>query len=162
MAVNPLENAPALRLHALDSEDLALLSAHLQDALVRVGDIAYLPGKRRFALVGSRFDWAAELDGRLERCRAGLHFEGVQRVRCSRLSREQPDVILDLLAVTFEPGAEPPAGVIRLDFAGGAAICLDVECVEAQLCDIGPRWKTAARPTHDIHRELDEGASRRS
>jgi hypothetical protein len=149
MAANPLDTGPALRLHALDSEDLALLSAHLQDALVRVGDIVFLPAKRRFALVGSRFDWAAELEGRLERCRAGVHFEGVQRVRCNRISRDQPDVILELLAVTFESGPEPPGGTIRLTFAGGAAICLDVECVEAQLTDIGPRWKTAARPTHD-------------
>lgn len=154
MAATPLENScstPALRLHALDSEDLSLLSAHVQDALVRIGDIAYLPGKRRFALVGSRFDWAAEMEGRLERCRAGLHFEGVQRVRCARVSRDEPDAILELLAVTFEPGPEAPGGVIRLTFAGGAAICLDVECVEAQLCDIGPRWKTAARPTHELN-----------
>ncbi len=150
MAVTPLENAPALRLHALDSEDLALLSAHLQDALVRVGDIAFIPGKRRFALVGSRYDWTAEMEGRLERCRSGLHFEGVQRVRCQKVSRDEPDAILDLLAVTFEPGLEAPGGTIRLTFAGGAAICLDVECVEAQLCDIGPRWKTAARPSHDL------------
>jgi hypothetical protein len=162
MALDSLKDAPSLRLHALDSEDLALISAHLQDALVRVGDIAFLSGKRRFALVGSRFDWAAELEGRLERCRSGLHFEGVQRVRCNRVSRDQPDAILDLLAVTFEPGPEPPGGVIRLTFAGGAAICLDVECVEAQLCDIGPRWKTAARPTHELHRELDENAPRGS
>lgn len=158
MAVNLLENAPALRLHALDSEDLALLSAHLQDALVRVGDIAYLPAKRRFALVGSRFDWSAEMDGRLERCRSGLHFEGVERVRCQRISRDQPDAILDLLAVTFEPGPEPPGGTIRLTFAGGAVICLDVECVEAQLCDIGPRWKTTARP---MHHEAEAQASSR-
>jgi hypothetical protein len=151
----------ALRLHALDGEDLSLLSAHVQDALVRVGDIAFLPDKRRFAMVGSRFDWAAELDGRLERCRCGLHFEGVQRVRCQNVSRERPDAILELLAVTFEPGAEPPSGVIRLYFAGGASIALDVECVEAQLCDVGPRWKVAARPAHDLSGELggelDEG-----
>ncbi|QGM98485.1 DUF2948 family protein [Methylocystis parvus] len=150
MAATPLQDAPSLRLHALDSEDLALLSAHLQDALVRVGDIAFMPGKRRFALVGSRFDWAAEMEGRLERCRAGLHFEGVQRVRCQKVSRDQPDAILDLLAVTFEPAGEPPGGTIRLTFAGGAAICLDVECVEAMLTDLGPRWKTAARPKHDL------------
>ncbi|MGD9539478.1 DUF2948 family protein [Methylocystis sp.] len=151
----------ALRLHALDGEDLSLLSAHLQDALVRVGDIAFLPDKRRFAMVGSRFDWAAELDGRLERCRCGLHFEGVQRVRCQRVAREHPEAILELLAVTFEPDPEPPSGVIRLHFAGGASIALDVECVEAQLCDVGPRWKVAARPVHDLGGELggelDEG-----
>lgn len=162
MAANPFDTAPALRLHALDSEDLALLSAHLQDALVRVGDIVYLPAKRRFAFVGSRFDWAAEMEGRLERCRSGLHFEGVHRVRFAKVSRDQPDAILDLLAVTFEPGPDAPGGTIRLTFAGGAVICLDVECVEAQLADIGPRWKTAARPRHEIDHELDEGARARS
>ncbi len=145
-----LPDAPALRLHALDGEDLALLSAHLQDALVRVADLAFLPQKRRFALIGSRFDWAAEAEGRQERCRTGLHFEGVQRVRVQRVTRERPDEILELLAVTFEPGGEAPGGVIRLIFAGGACIMLDVECVEAQLCDVGPRWKVAASPTHDL------------
>ncbi|MCC3247179.1 DUF2948 family protein [Methylocystis sp. WRRC1] len=159
MLATPQKDAPSLRLHALDSEDLSLLSAHVQDALVRVGDIAYLPGKRRFALVGSRFDWAAELEGRLERCRSGLHFEGVQRVRCQNVARDRPDAILSLLAVTFEPGPEAPSGVIHLIFAGGACICLDVECVEAQLCDVGPRWKVAARPTHDLRHDLDENAA---
>lgn len=154
----PLQDTPGLRLHALDQEDLALVSAHLQDALVRVGDIVFLPERRRFAIVGSRFDWAAELDGRLERCRTGLHFEGVQRVRCQRVARERPDAILELLAVTFEPGDDPPSGLVRLIFAGGAAILLDVECVEAQLCDIGPRWNVAARPTHDLDHDLDENA----
>jgi hypothetical protein len=144
-----IDDGPALRLHALDSEDLALVSAHVQDALVRIGDIAFVPAKRRFALVGSRFDWAAEMEGRLERCRAGLHFEGVHRVRCQKVARDQPDQVLDLLAVTFEPAAEPPGGTIRLTFAGGAAICLEVECVEALLTDIGPRWRTGARPSHD-------------
>ena len=158
------ERAPALRLHALDSEDLALISAHLQDTLVRVGDIAFMPSKRRFALIGSRFDWAAELEGRLERCRAGLHFEGVQRVRCQRVVRDRPDAILELLAIAFEPGPEPPSGVVRLIFAGGASIALDVECIEAQLADVGPRWKVSARPSHDLDlgRELDENASQGS
>lgn len=148
-----------LRLHALDTDDLALLSAHLQDALVRVGDIAFIPGKRRFALVGARFDWEAELDGRLERCRTGLHFEGVERVRCQNLDRGQPDAMLELLAVTFEPGAEAPSGVIHLTFAGGACICLEVECVEAQLCDVGPRWTVNARPTHDLSGMTPHGAA---
>ena len=152
------QQTPGLKLHALDDEDLALLSAHLQDALVRVGDLVYLPEKRRFAFVSSRFDWAAEFEGRLERCRAGLHFEGVKRVRHQHVARDRPDAILELLAVTFEPGPEPPCGVIRLVFAGGAVISLDVECVEAQLCDIGPRWKVAARPHHDLD-EIAGGGS---
>lgn len=161
-----MSEAAALRLHALDNDDLVLLSAHLQDAIVRIADLSYLPAKRRFALIGSRFDWVAELEGRLERCRTGLHFEGVERVRCQRVARDRPDAVLELLAVTFEPGPEPPSGVIHLVFAGGACICLDVECIEAQLCDVGPRWRVSARPSHDLsddlRHELDENAPRGS
>lgn len=146
----PTPDVADLRLHALDDEDLALVSAILQDALIRVGDLAYLPGQRRFALLGARFDWAAEAEGRLERCRAGLHFEGVQRARYLRVAHDQPETVLELLAVTFEPGPDAPAGVVKLVFAGGAAIQLDVECVEAQMRDIGPRWTVKARPSHDL------------
>lgn len=146
----PTPDVADLRLHALDDEDLALVSAILQDALIRVGDLAYLPGQRRFALLGARFDWAAEAEGRLERCRAGLHFEGVQRARYLRVAHDQPETVLELLAVTFEPGPDAPAGVVKLVFAGGAAIQLDVECVEAQMRDIGPRWAVKARPSHDL------------
>ena len=146
---SPQPDAAMLRLHALDEEDLAIVSAILQDALIRVGDLAYLPGQRRFALVGARFDWAAEAEGRLERCRAGLHFEGVQRARLLRVPHDRPETVLALLAVTFEPGPEAPAGVVRLVFAGGGAIQLDVECIEAQMRDMGPRWAVKSRPSHD-------------
>lgn len=150
-----ISSLPArLKLHVLDAEDLACLSMHLQDALVRVGDLAFLPEQRRFALVGSRFDWAAQASGRHERCCAGVHFECVKSVRHLRVARERPDAILELLALVYEPGSEPPEGFIRLIFAGGAAILLEVECVEAQLCDLGPRWSTKACPSH----ELDEAA----
>ena len=148
-APSPSE-AAGLRLHALDDEDPALFSAILQDALVRVGDLAYLPGQRRFALIGARFDWAAEAEGRLERCRAGLHFDGVQRARLLRVPHDKPETVLVLLAVTFEPGPDAPSGVVKLVFSGGSAIQLDVECVEAQMRDIGPRWAVKSRPSHDL------------
>jgi hypothetical protein len=61
-----------LKLVALDPDDLAVVSAHLQDALISVGDIAYLPGERRFALAAKRFDWEAEQP---QRRLSGLHFE---------------------------------------------------------------------------------------
>ena len=51
------DNQTALKLVALDPEDLAVLSAHLQDAIAKVGDIAYLPKEKRFAMVLNRFDW---------------------------------------------------------------------------------------------------------
>jgi len=142
-----------LRLQALDSEDLAFISAHLQDASVRVGDLAFLKQKRRFALVAARFDWAAETQGRLERCETALHFETVRAVRCLRLPRENPEARLALLAILYEAVGPGPEGRILLAFSGGATIALDVDGVEAQLSDLGPRWRISSRPSH----KLDEG-----
>ena len=143
-----------LRLHALDPEDLALVSALLQDALLRIGDIAYLRDKKRFALVAARFDWTAQAEGRLERCSTGLHFEAVRGVRYAGVARERPGEVLELLAILFKPGRTAPEGQVRLVFAGGPTILLEVDCIEAQVCDLSPRWGVSSCPAH----ELDEGA----
>ncbi|GJD52565.1 hypothetical protein OPKNFCMD_5331 [Methylobacterium crusticola] len=136
-----------LRLAALDAEDLAVISAHLQDAILRVGDLTYLPGQRRFALVARRFDWATP-DGAPPRRRlTGLHFDRVLAVRCRSIPRDRPDDPLELLAVTFEPG-EAPSGTATLVFAGGGAIRLDLECIEAAMKDLGPVWQAGSRPAH--------------
>lgn len=137
---------PPLRLAALDAEDLGVISAHLQDASVRVGDMAYLPKSLRFALVASRFDWPLALRGTRERCRTGLHFERVSRVARSGFDQDA-DRVLNLLAIMFTEG-EAPSGTITLTFSGGAAIRLEVECVEAALSDIGPRWPVEDKPGH--------------
>lgn len=136
----------ALKLAALDAEDLSILSAHLQDATVRVGDMAYLKSMRRFALVASRFDWPNALQGICERCRAGLHFERVFKVLYTGFD-PSVDKVLNLLAISFSPG-DLPSGFVTLTFSGGAAIRLDVECVEAALSDIGPRWRVDCKPGH--------------
>jgi hypothetical protein len=149
--------AEGLRLQALDDEDLTALSAHLQDALARVGDMGFAPTKRRFALIVSRFDWAAEAEGRLERCRSGVHFEGVLAARCKGVPRDDPHAVLSLLAVTFEPAGEPPGGVLRLVFAGGAEVALEVECIEAGLSDLGPRWAANHRPAHKLDEDARKG-----
>jgi Protein of unknown function (DUF2948) len=54
---------------------------------------------------------------------------------------------LNLLAITFEAG-EAPAGCVTLQFSGGTAIRLDVDCIEAQMKDLGPMWETSSRPGH--------------
>jgi hypothetical protein len=136
-----------LKLAALDADDLAVISAHLQDALLRAGDLAYLPKERRFALVARRFDWGAP-DGVPPRRRlTGLHFERVLGVRARGVPRDEPNTVLSLLAVTFEPG-EAPSGTATLVFAGGAAIRLDLECIEAAMRDLGPVWQAESRPSH--------------
>ena len=135
-----------LRLVALDQEDLAIVSAHLQDAVVRVGDIAYLPKERRFALLARRFDWEAPPTEPRRRL-TGLHFERVLGARCRGLDRSNPDAVLNLLAITFDE-TQSPSGTATLLFSDGAAIQIDCECVESQMKDMGPVWEAEARPIH--------------
>jgi hypothetical protein len=139
-----------LRLVALDSQDLAVISANLQDALVKITDMAYLPSMKRFVIVAARFDWLrAASQGAMERCRAGLHFERVLKV--SRLGFDQQDssLILNLLSIGFNE-TDAPGGHVILTFSGGGAVRLDVECLEAQMRDIGPRWKAKGQPGHQL------------
>ena len=138
-----------LRLVALDQEDLAVISAHLQDAEVRIGDLAFLPQDRRFVLVAQRFDWEISPEEPPQRRLTGLHFERVQRVRCRGVDRSNPDRILNLLGVTFME-TDAPSGTATLFFEEGAAIQLDMECVEAQMKDLGPVWPCNKRPVHDV------------
>jgi hypothetical protein len=139
-----------LRLVALDSEDLAVLSANLQDALIKTGDMAYLPATKRFVVVAARFDWVrAASQGAMERCRAGMHFERVLKVSRMGFDQNNVELILNLLSVTFNE-TDAPAGQVTLTFSGGAAVRLDVECLEAQMRDIGPRWKAKGQPGHQL------------
>jgi hypothetical protein len=141
-----------LRLVALDQEDLAIISAHLQDAEVRVADLAYLPHERRFAFVAQRFDWETSPNEPPRRRLTGLHFERVMGVRCRGVERDKPDTLLNLLGVTFDQ-TDAPSGTATLLFENGSAIQLDLECVEAQMKDLGPVWPCSKRPTHDADLE---------
>jgi hypothetical protein len=138
-----------LKLAAFDAEDLEVLSAHLQDAVLTVGDIGWLPRPGRFALVARRFAWECceEGKGRYERRLTGLHFDRVVRVQSRGIDRAAPDTVLELLAVRFAPG-ESPGGAVELVFAGGKDVRLEVECVEAGMSDLGVAWETARRPDH--------------
>ena len=138
-----------LKLVALDPDDLAVVSAHLQDAVLKTGDLAYLPGERRFALVVRRFDWEVPPGEAPRRRLTGLHFERVLAARTRGVDRADPDAVLNLLAVTFEP-TEAPSGTVSLVFAGGGAVALEVECVEAQMRDLGAAWRASSRPAHDL------------
>ena len=141
-----LEGYRPLRLVAADAEDLNALSAVLQDAVAKIGDFAHLPRQRRFAFVANRFIWEAK--GGKARVRSGCHFDDVTAVRQSNLRLGAPDAVVEILAVRFAP-AEDGAGTITIDLAGGGAIRLDVESVNAQLADISPPWPTRLKPAHE-------------
>jgi hypothetical protein len=139
-----------LKLAALDADDLETISAHLQDATVTVGDMAYLPHEQRFALVANRFDWLAANDARPEyrRRRSGLQIHRVLRAATYGFSPADHDRVLNLLAITFSEG-EAPSGTLTLVFSAGVAIRLDVECIEVALSDLGPVWQAQAVPSHE-------------
>jgi hypothetical protein len=134
-----------LRLVAFDPEDLSVISAHLQDSLLQVGDIAYLPKERRFAIQVRRYDWEAATPQRRLTC---MHFENVTGVRVRGIDRSNKDAVLNLLAIAFEEG-DAPSGTATLIFAEGGAIQVDLECIEMQMKDTGPVWAAESRPSHD-------------
>ena len=107
-----------LKLLALDSEDLEVLSAHVQDAVVRVADMGYARADRRFALLMNRFDWESGA-GRAKplRKRAALHFDGVQSVVTSGYDTNASEGVLNLLAITFQT-VDGPAGIVELLLEG--------------------------------------------
>jgi hypothetical protein len=138
-----------LKLLALDEEDLQVVSSHLQDAVVRVGDMAYVPSQKRFAAILNRFDWesAKEDSGTYQRRRTALRFDRVLRAQHRDLRPEKPDRVLSLLAIQFEAG-DAPSGKVTLLFSGEVTIQLDVECIETELRDLGPAWATRNKPVH--------------
>jgi hypothetical protein len=137
-----------LKLLALDTEDLAVVSAHLQDAVLTVGDLVYLPRERRFAFAADRFDWEASATEKAKRRRrTAVHFEGVRSVRSRGIALDQRERRLSLLAIAFRP-ADAPGGSVMLHFEGGGCVCLDVECLEAALKDLGPCWEIAGKAAH--------------
>jgi len=121
-----------LKLMATDSEDLAVFSAHLQDAELRVDQIAFLPSQKRFAFVAERLDRQTVPPTRKS---TGVHFEGVTQARQQNITPRQGGQTLHLLAVTFKPGAAP-AGQVILHCTQGQLIKLDVAFLEAALADL--------------------------
>ncbi|EJB04287.1 Protein of unknown function (DUF2948) [Rhizobium leguminosarum bv. trifolii WSM597] len=139
-----------LKLVALDDEDLAIISAHMQDSVFKVGDIDWSPRDAQFALAVNRFVWeGAERKRRgFERRRAALVFKRVLAVRSLGIDRGKRDEVLSLLALRFEQKSEGPEGTIELSLSGTASIALDVECIEVQLADIGGAWEASSKPRH--------------
>lgn len=138
-----------LKLAALDAEDLEILSAHIQDAVLKVGDIDWRPRERRLALPLNRFAWEGVARGETpQRRRSVLHFTRVMALRSQGLPLQRKDEVLSLLSIRFTPG-DAPSGDIDLVFSGGATLRASVECIEASLADLGAVWAARAVPAHE-------------
>jgi hypothetical protein len=135
-----------LRLRASDADDLTIFASILQDAIVPVSDIAFVPDERRFAMVANRFLWEADAKTGAEpdhqRVNCGVVVEQVAGVKSRGLDLSERGRMLDLLTVTAEDGG------LRFVFSGGADIWLTTDSVDARLEDIGEPWPTKWRPAH--------------
>ncbi len=134
-----------LRLTAQDTDDLAVISAQMQDAVLKLVDMTYNRTRRQFVLVANRYAWddAASKTRR----RTGLHFESVLGVQRLGFANIGTDTVLSLLAIVFKP-TDAPSGHVTLSFSAGHSIRLDVECLDAVMADMGPTWSTDFQPDH--------------
>ena len=138
-----------LRLLAEDADDLQIISAALQDAILRPVDIVWEKSARTLTIAFSRFCWECGET----RVMCAMQFGDVLAVKSRRLSRS-PDASLELLALDFIP-TDAPGGKVILMFAGGGDLRVDVECLDAVVTDISERWPARVAPTHLDGPDLD-------
>ena len=139
-----------LRLIGFDAEDLQVLSAMTQDAVLPVAQMTWHSSERRFALLLNRFRWEARGASQIERVQSILSFEDVKEVQTQGFNRTDPDLVLSLLSLTFTPKSDG-AGAFLLTFAGDGAIRLEVEALEAGLRDVTRPYASPSNraPSHD-------------
>jgi hypothetical protein len=141
------------KLIALDADDLAVISAHVQDAAVAVPDIIWRQAEKRLVVGMNRPDWDRSLscEGEPRRLLAALRFDRVLSCKSRHIDLDAPEAVLELVGIEFHPTA-PPGGSVVLMFAGGGALRLDVECLECELADLGPEDLGASDPGEGAER----------
>jgi hypothetical protein len=140
-----------LRVRAEDLEDLTVVAAYLQDAIVPVSEMSFEAAENRFVLVAGRFRWEIAPDGKVaegqdtpfERVHTGIRFEKVRKVRTRGIDRRDPGQMLNLLSLAYADGT------VDLVFAGESTIRLDVDSLSCHVEDLGTPWPTVFRPSHD-------------
>ena len=144
MAKQP-PKATALKLLAEDAQDLEVLAAALQDAVLKIGDIAWEAQTRRLTLALNRYRWGATEP---ERVRAAVQVGSVLGVQARRLRRNAREAVIELLTLTFGPG-EAPGGRLLFRFSGDADLAVEVECLDLVLADISEPWPAKSEPRHE-------------
>ncbi len=142
----PATPAEWIKLRAIDQEDLAVLAAFVQDAIVSVSDMAYLPDERRFVIAVCRFRWERAVENFeevFERVTCAITIDHVQQPRYRGFSLKERSRLMPLLTVTYEDGA------VLLTFGGDAALKLPVDRLDLRIEDFGQCWPTRQKPKHE-------------
>lgn len=132
--------AASLAIRAEDADDLRILAALVQDAVLTVGDMAHDGRARRFSLLLTRLRWedaeAARQEQRpFERVRSLLVISDALRVRHDGIDRSDPGTVMSLLDVGWAAG-EDGTGTVTLTFAGDGTIAIEAECLSVDLRDV--------------------------
>ncbi|HCI47990.1 MAG TPA: DUF2948 domain-containing protein [Rhodospirillaceae bacterium] len=152
-----------IRLKAEDDEDLCIISAMVQDAILPVRDIGYDSEELRFAMVINRFMWERcdpeQLDGPVDpdseqpnsffRTLSAIRFEQVSRVEQHGIDQTKECHMLGLLAIE-----QLDEHTVLIHFAGDASIRLTMVEVDCHFEDLGEAWPTLCRPAHDLEGNL--------
>ena len=127
------------KLIALDEDDLAVISAHVQDAAVVAGDIIWRQSEKRLVVGMRRLDWDEAVAGESasRRLVSALRFDRVLSCKSRDIDIAAPELALNLLGIEFHP-TDAPGGNALLLFSNGGVLRLDVECLECELADLGP------------------------
>lgn len=127
------------KLIALDDDDLAVISAHVQDATVRIRDIIWRQEEKRLVVGLNRLDWESAISGEIapRRLMSALRFDRVLSCQSRNIDLGTPDRVIELLGVEFRAG-KAPGGSVLLIFADRGALRVEIECLECELADFGP------------------------
>ena len=143
-----------LRLIAEDAADLEVISAAVQDAILKAENLKFDKRRRRFTLEVNRFSWEdmKTKRGPKTRVRALLAFDGVLGVKTRAVTKTDPDMVMSILSVTFTPDENPPGGKLSILFSGDGELMLDIEALDVTLLDSDYEWSTRNTPDHDKKR----------
>ena len=140
-----------LKLIAKTDEDLRVISAHLQDSILKTSDIANLKKNKIFLMQLNRFMWEDVEKGvfrKNKRIRTVLKFENVLKATSKNVNQKKNDRFLDFLAI--ESFKMPDKNYeMNLIFSGDMVIKLVTEAIEVTLDDQGTPWESKNKPKHD-------------
>ncbi len=141
-----------LKLIAKTEDDLRVVSAHLQDSIASVSDIAHLKKNKIFLMQLNRFMWEDVEKGvfrKNKRIRTVLKFENVLNVFSKNINQLKKDTFLDFLAI--ETIKMPDNNYeMKIIFAGDSIIRVISEVIEVTLDDQGEAWDTKNKPKHEV------------
>jgi hypothetical protein len=143
-----------LRLIAEDAADLEVISAAVQDAILKAENLKFDKRRRRFTLEVNRFGWEdmKTKRGPKTRVRALLAFDGVLGVKTRAVTKTDPDMVMSILSITFTADETPPGGKLSILFSGDGELMLDIEALDVTLLDSDYEWSTRNTPDHDKKR----------